>query len=111
MGVERIPVRLLAPASLVLFAVVFLIVVVASLGGGDSGGGTSTAPSRAQQSRDERPRRGAISANRRVYVVRSGDTLAGIAERTDVPVDRLISLNPEVDPQGLVTGQRIKLRE
>jgi LysM repeat protein len=43
--------------------------------------------------------------------VRSGDTLAQIADRTGVPVDRLVSLNPSVDPQGLVSGQRIKLRE
>ena len=42
--------------------------------------------------------------------MKPGDTLAGIAERTGVAIDRLIALNPSVDPQALVTGQRIKLR-
>jgi LysM repeat protein len=114
MGLEsRIPLRMLAPASLVLFAVVLLIVIVASLGGGDSGsGGTSTSSSRSGQTRSERTQSdSARFAGRHFYVVRSGDTLAQIAERTGIPVDRLISLNPSVDPQGLVSGQRIKLRE
>jgi hypothetical protein len=116
MGLEsRIPLRLLAPASLVLFAVVLLIVIVASLGGGESGsgsGGTGSSQSRSGQARSERPQNDrARFASRRSYVVRSGDTLAQIADRTGVPVDRLVSLNPSVDPQGLVSGQRIKLRE
>ena len=34
-----------------------------------------------------------------------------IAQETEVPIERLIVLNPSVDPQALVTGQRIKLRE
>ena len=38
MGAQRqSSIRLLAPAALALFAVVFLVVVVASLGGGDGG--------------------------------------------------------------------------
>jgi LysM repeat protein len=102
---------MLAPASLVLFAVVLVIVIASSLG--DSGGseaGTST--TRSGETRDERSRSERTqNASRSSYVVRSGDTLAQIAERTGVPVDRLISLNPSVDPQGLVRGQRIKLRE
>jgi LysM repeat protein len=43
--------------------------------------------------------------------VRSGDTLGGIAEKVDVPVDRILELNPKVDPQSLRAGQRLKLRE
>jgi LysM repeat protein len=43
--------------------------------------------------------------------VRSGDTLGAIAERVDVPVDRLLVLNPDVDPQSLRAGQRLRLRE
>jgi hypothetical protein len=113
MGIEsRIPLRMLAPASLVLFAVVLLIVVVASLGGGSDSSDTSTSPARSGQTRSERTTSDrARFASRRFYVVRSGDTLAQIAERTGIPVDRLVSLNPSVDPQGLVSGQRIKLRE
>jgi len=111
MGADsRIPLRILAPASLVLFAIVLLIVVVSSLGGDSGSSSTSATPSpgtRNVRTRDNPDR----LASRRVYIVRSGDTLAGIADRTGVAVDRLVALNPTVDPQGLVTGQRIKLRE
>ncbi|MBV9214049.1 MAG: LysM peptidoglycan-binding domain-containing protein, partial [Actinobacteria bacterium] len=45
-----------------------------------------------------------------VYVVQTGDTLATIASKTGVSVDRLQQLNPQLDPQALVSGQQIKLR-
>ena len=48
---------------------------------------------------------------RRNYTVKAGDTLGAIAEKTGVSVERLLVLNPELDPQALVAGQRIRLRE
>ena len=48
---------------------------------------------------------------RRNYTVQTGDTLGAIAEKTGVSVERLLVLNPELDPQALVAGQRIRLRE
>jgi LysM repeat protein len=48
---------------------------------------------------------------RRFYRVKLNDTLGLIAEKTGVPVERLQELNPELDPQNLVVGQRVKLRE
>jgi LysM repeat protein len=48
---------------------------------------------------------------RRNYVVKPGDSYGSIADRFGVSVARLEELNPEVDPQALVVGQRIKLRE
>jgi LysM repeat protein len=42
--------------------------------------------------------------------VRAGDNLALIAERTGISLEELRALNPTLDPQGLVTGQRIRLR-
>ena len=50
-------------------------------------------------------------AARARYTIKTGDTLGAIAEKTGVPVERLEELNPELDPQALVAGQRIKLRE
>jgi LysM repeat protein len=47
----------------------------------------------------------------KTYRVRSGDTLGAIAEKTDVSVDKLVELNPDVDPQSLRAGQRLRLRE
>jgi LysM domain len=104
--------RMIAPAALVLFAVVLLIVIASSLGGGGSG---TDKPDATRLSRTNRParERGAAGslAGRRTYVVKPGDTLARIAERTGVAIERLLALNPTIDPQTLVTGQRIKLRE
>ena len=48
---------------------------------------------------------------RRRYTVKLNDSLGSIAEKTGVPVERLEELNPQLDPQALVVGQRIKLRE
>lgn len=47
---------------------------------------------------------------RRYYVVEQGDELSGIAEKTRVPVYRLIALNRGIRPDKLVPGQRIKVR-
>ena len=56
---------------------------------------------------NDRPRR----RTRARYTIKAGDTLGGIAEKTGVSVERIEALNPELDPQALVAGQRIKLRE
>jgi LysM repeat protein len=118
---EELDVRMLAPAALALFVIVLLIVVIASLGGG----GDDSADSRTTGERPARTRTGAneqrtpagattpsgTTSAKRVYVVRPGDSLVQIAQRTQVPIERLIALNPSVDPQALVTGQRIKLRQ
>jgi LysM repeat protein len=105
--------RMIAPAALVLFAIVLGIVIVSSLVGGGSGSESRDAVTRQSHEKGQSPRRGTTGAavGRRTYVVRPGDTLARIAEQTGIAIDRLIALNPSVDPQALVTGQRIKLRE
>ena len=102
--------RLLAPAALVVFAVAFFAVILGS-GSGDGGGGGETAASRnrpaataRQESRTPRQQGG-------TYTVKTGDTLGGISQKTGVPVEQLQELNPELDPQALVSGQKIKLRE
>ena len=111
--------RLLAPAALAVFAVVFLIVVITSLGGEEdtSSSGRPAATTATERDaaarRRERRRTNAGSrgsSNARFYRVRAGDNLALIAERTGIPLEDLRTLNPDLDPQGLVTGQRIRLR-
>ena len=48
---------------------------------------------------------------RRVYVVKPGDCcLSQIAERTGVDVNTLVELNPNLDPQAIHSGDRVKLR-
>jgi LysM domain len=107
--------RPLAPAAIVVFAIALLIVVATSLGGDD---GSSPSRSRPQTSKRAHRTGGARAANatqrfasRRFYVVKRGDNLAGIAQMTGVELEELRALNPSLDPQGLVVGQRVKLRQ
>ncbi len=44
------------------------------------------------------------------YVVKPGEALATIAQKTGVPEDELIELNPDVDPLTLSPKQRLRLR-
>jgi hypothetical protein len=116
MGAQRqSSLRLLAPSLLALFAVVFGVVVVASLGGGDDGSSSSARPAGASDRRGDRERdrarRPAQSGSPRFHVVRPGDNLASIAQEAGIPLEELQSLNPELDPHGLVSGQRVRLRE
>lgn len=45
------------------------------------------------------------------YVVRRGDTLAAISQKTGIEVEQLMALNRGVDPLALMPGNRIRLRE
>jgi LysM repeat protein len=44
------------------------------------------------------------------YTVETGDNLTTVSQRTGVPVSRLESLNPTINPNSLQTGQRLRLR-
>lgn len=56
------------------------------------------------------PHPAVVQPAKAVYVVRPGDTLAGIAAKTGVRAGRLLELNPTLTPTALFLGQRIKLR-
>ena len=114
-GRRRSPARLLAPISLVVF-VLALFIVIASSGTDDSGGDsdngsqqqstTLTTPGETTASGESEPR-----VDQTFYTVKTGDTLGGIAETVGVPITRLQELNPDLDPQALVAGQKIRLKE
>jgi LysM repeat protein len=105
--------RLFAVLALVAFGVAFLIVLNNS--GTDSGSSTSsTSPptsSAPSNTTGSTTNSGSKFAHRRTYVVKTGDTLGAIAIKTGVSVSTLEDLNPGLDPQGLVAGQKLKLRE
>jgi LysM repeat protein len=95
--------RVLAPLALIA-AVVGVFVVVQTArpkADGDSSAARTTQTTRQQ-------RRGG-RARRRIYVVRAGDNLTLIAERTGVPLERIERLNPDLDTQTLSVGQRLRL--
>ena len=97
----RSPFRFLAPGA--LLAAIVAVLVVVSAGGDEE---ESTAPSSATRT----SRTTAAEPRRTFYRVRAGDSLAAIASRFGVTVERLAELNPEIDPQVLQAGQRLRLR-
>jgi LysM repeat protein len=46
----------------------------------------------------------------KVYIVQPGDSLSGIAAKTGISLPTLEALNPNVPPNSLQTGQRLRLR-
>jgi LysM repeat protein len=100
------PARALAVIALACGFLALIVVVGSSLGGGDSqdGNGSRGGEATRQGSTDA----GDAPAS---YVVQNGDTLTSIARETGVSVDRIQALNPGVDPQILISGEKLKLRE
>jgi LysM repeat protein len=115
---RRSPLRFLAPIALVVFGLA-LLVVLSSSNSGDSD--STPSASERQKDRDlgastkKKKRKAKTAANgslpTRSYTVQRGDTLGSISEKTGIPVTQLQELNPQIDPQQLTTGQKIKLRE
>jgi LysM repeat protein len=99
------PARALAVAALIGGVLVLAVVVAGSVGGGEDDGRSGTDRSgqvkQGGDGKDEAPK---------AYVVQNGDTLTSIANETGVPVSRIEELNPGVDPQILVSGEKLKLR-
>lgn len=114
---RRSPLRILAPIALIAFGVA-LYLIIQSANKDDSGGGAPSA-GKIEKARDlgtgpdqtkTKKTRSRDKLPQRVYIVKTGDTLGSIAEKTGIPVDRLQTLNPGLDQFSLVAGQKIKLR-
>ncbi|HEX5146928.1 MAG TPA: LysM domain-containing protein [Conexibacter sp.] len=96
------PARLAAPLALLAAAVAVVIVVEASRPGSSDSSGAARTTTTTQRARRPKP-------PPRFYTVRSGDTLTVIAQRTHVSLETIQRLNPQIDPNALQTGQRLKL--
>ena len=104
--------RVLAPAALVVCALLFLFVVATSGGGGGGDGEekSDSANTQTQTSRSTAPKKRPKRTKGSTYTVKTGDTLGSISEKTGVGVEELQELNPQLDPQALVSGQKLKIR-
>jgi LysM repeat protein len=49
-------------------------------------------------------------AGQKVYTVQPGDILSKIAQKTGIPVTALEALNPNIPPNTLQVGQKVRLR-
>jgi LysM repeat protein len=114
---RRSPARFLAPLALIAVVVAFVTIV-----GGSGGSGRSPNPSpsartsttsKSATTKKAAPKTTtttAASGSNASYTVQVGDTLGGIADKTGVPLDRIQTLNPNVDPHAMTAGQKIKLK-
>ena len=96
-----------APAAFLLAVTIAVLLVRAGLKT-DAAPVTTTAPTRsvpATTAVDTTPVR-----RRRFYRLRSGQTLSDVAIRFDTTVDRLVALNPGIEPTNLSVGQRIRIK-
>ena len=111
------PQRYVLPALLaVLFLGAFLILVTS--GGSDEPAGAVDRPARSTSTTKKTPaatpatQRTASptpNAGKRFIEVKAGDTPTSIAEAAGITADRLLELNPSVDPGSLKPGQTLKL--
>jgi LysM repeat protein len=107
----RSPARFLAPLALVAVAIALIAVVNGSRD--ESGGGN--APNQTSTSRPDATPTGSGSKRERKgprrYTVKAGDTPSSIADKTGIPLEQILQLNPNLDPQTLSPGERIRLRQ
>ena len=104
--------RLLAPLALIACAVIVVAIVLGSGVVGDDDGGDTSARTSDLPTATERTTTAERKQRRRAtYTIKAGDTLSGIAAETGTTVELLQELNPELDAEALVAGQKIKLRE
>jgi LysM repeat protein len=107
----RSPARFLAPLALVAFGIALFMVVTSSSTDQDAGNdGRTTEEQPAASPDNAEDEDGGERKGRRRYTVRPGDTPSSIADKTGVPLEDILRLNPDLDPQTLSPGQRIKLR-
>lgn len=111
--------RFAAPAAFLLAATVLVLLVRAGLDGDASpdartGLPAATAPRETTEPEDTGPRETqeeqGSTEGQELYEIRSGDTLASVAAAHDTTVERLLVLNPDIDPTGLQIGQRIRVK-
>jgi LysM repeat protein len=112
----RSPARFLAPLALLGFVLALALIVSQSSpdGGTSTRSGTDTtqeSPAATPAATSGGDSASSDSKGPRVYRVKVGDTPSAIAEKTGVPLSQIQELNPDLDPQTLAPGQRIKLRK
>jgi LysM repeat protein len=109
----RSPARFLAPLALLGFVVALLLVVSHSTSDSGSSGNDAQTTQEQPASSPSSKSGGKSSSHKgpRFYRVKPGDTPTSIASKVGVPLSQIQQLNPNLDPQTLNVGDRIKLRK
>ena len=107
----RSPARFLAPLALVAFALALFIVVNRTTGNDETpaDGNRVAQPAESTPAQGKQNKKKKQKAKPETYTVKVGDTPSGIAEKTGVSLEELLEFNPDVDPQTLAPGTKLKL--
>jgi LysM repeat protein len=99
--------RLLAPAAFLVAATVAVLLIRAGMGA--ESGPSTTVPTVTAKRPAPQPTTTARRPQppRRTYTIEAGDTLDQVALEHDTTVERLLELNPRIDPTSLQVGQRL----
>jgi len=112
--------RFAAPAAFLAAATIAVLLIKAGLSGGDSAttptvgalptaAPTTTHPRTTTKLVLTTSTGTATAPGAAYYVIKSGDTLGSIALKYDTTVEELLRLNPDVDPNALHPGDRIRV--
>lgn len=107
--------RLAAPAAFLLAATIAILIVRSATSEPETTGQpranvprTSSSPEPTSvPTASPRP---TTPANAQFYEIEAGDTLEDVAGRFGTTVERLLVLNPDLDPVALRIGQRIRVK-
>jgi LysM repeat protein len=100
--------RVAAPAAFLAGVTLAVLLVRAGLDGEATTTAATTSPTVIVQ---EPATTTAARPQQRVFAtVAEGDTLAEIASEHDTTIERLLDLNPALDPTNLQIGQRVRVR-
>jgi LysM repeat protein len=105
--------RYLAPAAFLLALTIAVLLIRAGLGVGDGGGGTTPltglVTERSTSTTTTRAATTTAPSARRFYTIQQGDTLATVAAKFNTTTEKLLALNPNVDPSALTIGQKVRV--
>ena len=103
--------RVLAPVALVATVCVLIIVIAGTLGDSDSGDESSTSSSTTRSAKGcaagNPPADAAIENG--FYIIKAGENLGTVTDRTCVQGSELERLNPDLDPLQLPVGACVNL--
>ena len=108
------PGRYVLPALLTLLILGAFLIIVTN-GGGDPPGAvdrparSSTTPKSRTSTAPAPAAAVAVTPGKRFVKVQPGDTPTSIADRAGISANRLLELNPSVEPDALKPGQTLKL--
>src|SRR6266536_3508617 len=108
-----------APAAFLAAATIAVLLIKAGLSGGSEAPPTVGALPTAQATTTTHPgtttklvltgTTASTTPGAQYYVIQSGDTLGSIALKYNTTVEELMGLNPDVDPNALHPGDRIRV--